>query len=88
MVYRGLQLQLSGKFELIFIWATVSLCFEQGYPLQEQFPSRIVNNFQQLQLLRAACLQNEAAPEKLLNRYEKRFEKREKKIWKTIQNAS
>ena len=27
---------------------------------------------------RAACLQNETAPEKLLNRYEKRFEKREK----------
>ena len=26
----------------------------------------------------AACLQNETAPEKLLNRYEKRFEKREK----------
>ena len=32
------------------------------------------NNF-----LRAACLQNETAPEKLLNRYEKRFEKREKR---------
>ena len=29
-------------------------------------------------ILRAACLQNETAPEKLLNRYEKRFEKREK----------
>ena len=28
--------------------------------------------------VRAACLQNEIAPEKLLNRYEKRFEKREK----------
>ena len=28
--------------------------------------------------LRAACLQNETAPEKLLNRYEKRFEKLEK----------
>ena len=28
--------------------------------------------------VRAACLQNETAPEKLLNRYEKRFEKREK----------
>ena len=28
--------------------------------------------------LRAACLQNETAPEKILNRYEKRFEKREK----------
>ena len=27
-----------------------------------------------------ACLQNEIAPEKLLNRYEKQFEKREKKI--------
>ena len=27
---------------------------------------------------RAACLQNEIAPEKFLNRYEKRFEKREK----------
>ena len=27
---------------------------------------------------RAACLQNEIAPEKLLNRYEKGFEKREK----------
>ena len=30
-------------------------------------------------ILRAACLQNETAPEKLLNRYEKRFEKREKR---------
>ena len=30
-------------------------------------------------VLRAACLQNETAPEKLLNRYEKRFEKREKR---------
>ena len=29
--------------------------------------------------LRAARLQNEIAPEKLLNRYEKRFEKREKR---------
>ena len=29
--------------------------------------------------IRAACLQNETAPEKLLNRYEKRFEKREKR---------
>ena len=28
--------------------------------------------------VRAACLQNETAPEKLLNRYEKRSEKREK----------
>ena len=28
--------------------------------------------------VRAACLQNETAPEKLLNRYEKWFEKREK----------
>ena len=28
--------------------------------------------------VRAACLQNETAPEKLLNQYEKRFEKREK----------
>ena len=28
--------------------------------------------------IRAACLQNETAPEKLLNRYEKRFEKCEK----------
>ena len=40
------------------------------------------------QLLRAACLQNETAPEKLLNRYEKWFEKREKKIRKTIRNAT
>ena len=29
--------------------------------------------------VRAACLQNETAPEKILNRYEKRFEKREKR---------
>ena len=29
--------------------------------------------------IRAACLQNETAPEKFLNRYEKRFEKREKR---------
>ena len=33
-------------------------------------PSRVI--------LRAACQQNETAPEKLLNRYEKRFEKRQK----------
>ena len=39
--------------------------------------------------IRAACLQNETAPEKLLNRYEKRFEKCEKgsendpkRLWK------
>ena len=31
------------------------------------------------QMIRAACLQNETAPEKLLNRYEKRFENREKR---------
>ena len=31
-----------------------------------------------LQVVRAARLQNETAPEKILNRYEKRFEKREK----------
>ena len=36
--------------------------------------------------VRAACLQNETAPEKLLNRYGKRFEKREK-IRKTIRNV-
>ena len=34
---------------------------------------------QTLQKLRAACLQNETAPEKILNRYEKRFEKREER---------
>ena len=39
------------------------------------------------QRVRAACLQNETAPEKCLNRYEKRFEKREKRIRKTIRNA-
>ena len=40
-------------------------------------------------ILRAACLQNETAPEKLLNWYEKRFEKYEKRsekqpkrVWK------
>ena len=38
--------------------------------------------------VRAACLQNETAAEKLLNRYEKRFEKREKGSDKTIRNAS
>ena len=32
-----------------------------------------------IELFRAACLQNEIAPEKLLQRYEKRFEKREKR---------
>ena len=31
-----------------------------------------------LERIRTACLQNEIAPEKLLNRYETRFEKREK----------
>ena len=31
------------------------------------------------EFVRAACLQNEIAPEKLLNRYEKRFEKRGKR---------
>ena len=36
---------------------------------------------------RAACLQNETALEKLLNRDEKRFEKREKKIRKAIRNV-
>ena len=30
------------------------------------------------EVVMAACLQNETAPEKLLNRYEKQFEKREK----------
>ena len=37
---------------------------------------------------RAACPQNEIGPEKLLNRYEKQFEKREKgkRIRKTIRN--
>ena len=29
-------------------------------------------------IVRAACLQNETAPEKVLNQYEKGFEKREK----------
>ena len=38
----------------------------------------IIALFLVLHNLRAACLQNETAPEKLLNRYEKRFEKREK----------
>ena len=40
-----------------------------------------------LTIVRAACLQNETAPEKLLNRYEKRFEKTRKRIRKTIRNA-
>ena len=39
------------------------------------------------QCLRAARVQNEIAPEKLLNRYEKRFEKCEKGTEKTIRNA-
>ena len=39
------------------------------------------------QSFRAACLQNKTAPEKILNRYEKRFEKCEKKIQKTIRNV-
>ena len=38
-------------------------------------------------VVRAACLQNETAPEKLLNRHEERFEKREKGSEKTIRNA-
>ena len=38
-------------------------------------------------IVRAACLQNETAPEKLLNRYEKGFEKREKRSEKTIRNV-
>ena len=37
------------------------------------------NSCVETERLRAACLQNETAPEKLLNRYEKRFEKREKR---------
>ena len=37
--------------------------------------------------LGAACLQNETSPEKLLNGYGKRFEKREEKIRKTIRNV-
>ena len=37
--------------------------------------------------VRAARVQNETAPEKILNRCEKRFEKREKRIRKTIRNA-
>ena len=37
--------------------------------------------------VRAARVQNEIAPEKLLNRYEKRFEKREKRPPKKIRNA-
>ena len=39
---------------------------------------RVDPSMLQLQFFRAARLQNETAPEKLLNRYEKRFEKREK----------
>ena len=31
-----------------------------------------------MRFVKAACLQNETAPERLLNRYEKRFEKRKK----------
>ena len=31
-----------------------------------------------MEIFRAACLQNETAPENFLNRFEKRFEKREK----------
>ena len=38
-------------------------------------------------LIRAARVQNETAPEKLLNRYEKRFEKREKGSEKTMRKA-
>ena len=37
--------------------------------------------------VRAARVQNEFAPENFLNRYEKRFEKREKGSEKTIRNA-
>ena len=40
---------------------------------------RKVSQTQRAQRFKAACLQNETAPEKLLNRYEKRFEKREKR---------
>ena len=40
-----------------------------------------------INFLRAACLQNETAPDKFLDRYEKRFEKTRKGIRKTIRNA-
>ena len=49
-------------------------------PLMIRFPRPFVHamSFSLEETVRAACLQNEIAPEKLLNRYEKRFEKREK----------
>ena len=40
------------------------------------------------QIFRAARLQNEIAPEKCLNRYEKRYETRTKNIRKTIRNVT
>ena len=50
-----------------------------------------LQNKQGIYHIKAACLQNETAPEKLLNRYEKRFEKREKdpkngpkRVWKIL----
>ena len=41
--------------------------------------SRCRPDVDSFQSLRAACLQNETAPEKLLNRYEKQFAKNEKR---------
>ena len=46
-------------------------------PLQKEIAPE--NVYFDTKNVRAACLQNETAPEKVLNQYEKRFEKREKR---------
>ena len=44
----------------------------------EKLLEGLFGSVKQAQCVRAACLQNEIAPEKLLNRYEKRFENAKK----------
>ena len=73
--HNGLAESLSCRvLHLLLLWGVIACAIlGDGHLLSECF--------------RAACLQNETDPEKCLNRYEERFEKREKRIRKTIRNA-
>ena len=61
-------------------WGKFASALLQGSCLDESASESHTQNSTQTApwQFRAACPQNETAPEKFLNRYEKRFEKREK----------
>ena len=70
--------QISHQISLQKITKNSPMSFPK-HLLRQKMRNILARLFLTQEIIRAACLQNEIAPEKLFNRYEKRFEKREKR---------